>query len=460
MTGGFTWAAQPRQDKFLREFDGVFESFYGGAAGGGKTDSLLIFQAQRRSAFPRSAGLFLRRRYTDLNKPGAALDRFRELFVATGLASYDANAHLATWYNGSVTSFGYMESDQDRYQYHGSQFDDVCWDELTQFSEIQYRYMFSRARVRNPDLARLGLKPRHRSAGNPGGIGHAWVKERFVERCREQIFVDTDIAIPLPDGTTMHPDRIFIPAKLSDNKALEATDPMYRLGLMLLPEQERRALLDGDWDLFEGQFFREWRRDIHVVDPVRVPDNWRKWIGFDWGYAAPWVALFCAQDPDTRQVVVYRELSGKRMNDIDIARAIIEASRDERIDVMYCDPSIWAQKNDTSTAKIMATTSGWRIRMEPANNDRLEGWRRVHQYLGWEPDGPSGVSVSPILSIFASCLDCLRTIPSLVHDLVRVEDLDSDGEDHWADALRYALVSRPIHALGGLKAGTLVLLPR
>jgi hypothetical protein len=443
-----TWAAQPRQDRFLNELADVFESGYGGAAGGGKTDSLLIYQGMRRTRYPRSRGLFLRRRFTDLAQPGSALDRFKELFLPYGV-TYNANGHEATWPNGSVTKFGYMESDADRYQYQGAQFDDITFDEATQFTELQYTYMFSRARVVSATLAAMGMKSQLRSACNPGGIGHAWYKRRFVDACWDAILTDPETTLT----------RAFVPAKLADNQALMRSDPMYQYGLMNLPDAERRALLDGDWDLFEGQVFAEWRRDVHTIDPLMPPAHWRRWIGFDWGYAAPWVALFFAEEPDTRQVVVYRELTGKRHHDSEIAARIMEASRGEEFVAMYCDPSIWTKKNGVSTADIIAGVPSWRIRLEAADNDRLQGLRRVHEFLGWKDDGRGGEAVSPLLKIARSCEYTIRSLPSLVHDPIKVEDVDTDGDDHAYDALRYGLMSRGHTFLKG-RRGSVVLLRR
>lgn len=444
-----TWAAQPRQDRYLAHFEDVFEGGYGGAAGGGKTDALLVYQMLRRTRFPRSRGLFLRRRFTDLSQPGAALDRFRELFGRHGVA-YNANAHEATWPNGSVTKFGYMESDADRHQYQGAQFDDVTFDEVTQFTELQYTYLMSRIRVVNGDLAAQGLRAQIRCAGNPGGIGHTWFKRRFVDTCWDTVHTD-----PVTGLT-----RVFVPARVDDNQALLRSDPLYKNALAALPEIERRALLDGDWDLFAGQVFGEWRRDIHVVPPVAIPPHWRRWIGFDWGYAAPWVALFFAEEPDTRRVVVYRELTGTKHHDSEIAARIMEASRGEEIRAMYCDPSIWARKNGVSTADIISGVPGWRIRLEAADNDRLQGLRRVHEYLGWQPDGRGGAAVSPLLAVSEACPYTIRSLPALVHDPVKVEDVDTDGDDHAYDALRYGLISRPTIFLPAGRHGTVVLLQR
>jgi hypothetical protein len=447
--GGAAWAAQPRQDRFLTTFGDVHEAGYGGAAGGGKTDSLLIWQMLRRTTYPKSRGLFLRRRFVDLSQPGAALDRFRELFGRHGV-DYNANEHLASWPNGSETKFAYMESDADRYQYQGAQYDDVTWDEVTQFSWRQYSYMFSRTRVVNAELAAMGLKPRIRSAGNPGGIGHRWFRDRFVDRCWDEPFIDPETGL----------DRVFVPAKVDDNLALMKSDPLYKASLMNLPDEERRALLDGDWDLFSGQVFGEWRRDVHVCEPLNPPPHWRRWVGFDWGYAAPWVALFAAEEPDTRQLVVYRELTGSKHHDSEIASRLVEAARGEDILAMYCDPSIWTKKNGVSTADIFSATPGWKAHLEPADNDRVAGWRRVHEYLGWKPDAYGGEAISPLLKVGANCPYLIRSLPALVHDENNVEDVDSDGDDHAADALRYLLAKRGARTFGSQRYGSVVLFSR
>lgn len=460
--GGRSLAAQPRQNLFLHTHADVDEIFYGGSAGGGKSMALIIYQGLRRMKYPGSAGLMLRRRFTDLNQPGALIPVFREVYH--DIVKWNANDHEATWPNGSVTKFGYIASAADLEQYQGAQYDDISWDEATQFTEEMYTYMYSRARVRKPELAALGLRRQIRAAGNPGGAGHGYFRRRFVKACRDRVIEDPEVWVDLPDGTRYRPTRIFIPSRLEDNAILETTDPFYRAGLMMLPEKTRRMLLEGDWDVAEGQFFTEFRERVHACDPVAPPDHWRRWIGFDWGYAAPWVALWFAQDPDTRQVVVYREASGTRMHDSEIARTILELSAGEKVGAMYCDPSIWAKKNDTSTALIIKDFKigplRWNIPLQPANNDRVDGWRRVREYLAWEESGDGAEAVSPLLRIGANCTYLLGSIPDQMHDVIKVEDLDTDGDDHAVDALRYGLVSRPVFHLGGTGRSTRILLPR
>jgi len=453
------WRAQPKQNLFLHTYADVDEIFYGGAAGGGKSDALCIYQGLRRMKYPGSAGLILRRHFTDMSQPGAIIPRFREIF--SGIIEWNENRHEATWPNGSITKFGYITSDRDVEQFQGAQYDDISWDEVTQFTEYMYTYMYSRARVRKPELAALGLKRQIRAAGNPGGVGHAYFKARFVDCCENEVYTDPDLWVELPDGTRYHPTRVFIPSRVDDNLALMRADPTYKLGLRMIPDEKtRRALLDGDWEMFEGQFFTEWRKPVHVVPPVVPPHHWRRWIGFDWGYAKPWVALWLAQNPDTGQVICYREAWGTRMHDSEIARTILEASAGEYISAMYCDPSIWAKKNDVSTADIIGGFKGWNIPLQPANNDRLDGWRRVREYLAWQEDGDGGVAVSPLLVVGANCKYLIRSLPNQIHDEIRVEDLDTDGDDHAVDALRYSLSSRPINSWVGPGTTSVVLWQR
>jgi phage terminase large subunit len=397
------------------------EVLYGGAAGGGKTDSLLIYSIRRRVRYPGSKGLFLRRTYADLSKAGAALDRSRELL--TGVAEYNSGNHRWTFANGSLLEFGYLDHDGDKYKYQGSQYDDVCWDELTQFTESQYLYLLSRCRATVD-----GIKPRIRAATNPGGVGHQWVKRRFIDgKQPEQAFL-------LENGRT----GAFIPAKLQDNQILMQRDPGYWLKLMALSEDDRRALAYGDWDVFAGQYFKEWRRDAHVVDPFTPPTHWRKWCGFDWGYAKPLSFGVYTQDPDTMRIFRIRELYAAELRDSEAIARIKAIIGTDRIDAIYADPSIWQRKSDDrvdslSTAEIYVAAG---LPMQPANNDRLQGWRRLRDLLA---DGKDG---KPMFQVTANCTEFIRTLPGLVYDQAKPEDLDSDGEDHAADECRYALMAR------------------
>ena len=435
------WFAQPRQRDFLVTFKDVDEVLYGGAAGGGKTDALLIYHIMRRNQFPGSSGLFLRRKFTDLSKAGAAIPRFLEMTYGMGV-KYDQNTHRATWANGSVTEFGYCDSETDKLNYRGAQYDDICHDEATLLEAGWYSYINARCRVRDPKLARLGMKRQIRASANPGGASHAFFKKRFIDLGPFEVFTDTDVPPGVPPQT-----RVFVPAKVSDNPALTNADPSYVYGLMQLPESERRAMLDGDWDIFEGQVFTEWRRDLHVIPAMTPPAHWRRWLGYDWGYQAPMSCGWYAENPDTRQVVRYNELYVPRLVDSEQAARIAAMCRGQRIDYMSCDPSIWSHKGgDATTAQTFEATfaaAGIFIPLVPADNDRLLGLRRCHDMLAWESDG-GGISKSPNFVVTENCTNFIRTIPTLQHDPHRVEDVNTRAEDHAYDDWRYAMMSRTV----------------
>lgn len=452
------WFAQPRQYEALVTHADIDDIFFGGQAGGGKTDYLTIYQIMRRQKYAGSHGLILRRKFTDLAKSGSNIDRFLELTHDMGV-KYDANTHKATWHNGSVTEFGYCDSRADMYNYRGAQYDDASFDEATLLDWEWFVYIAGRVRVRSKKLAALGMRPQIRSTANPGGLGHAYFKKRYVDLGRSVVYTDRDVPPGVPPQT-----RIFIPSSLSDNPALEQSDPSYRYRLMQLPDAERRAMLDGNWDIFEGQVFTEWHRAIHVVPAFTPPRHWRRWLGFDWGYASPMSAGWYAENPDTREIVRYRELYARRLNDSEQAARIASLSRGEKIDYMAADPSIWSHKGgDATTAatfQAVFAAQGLVIPLVPADNDRLLGLRRCHDILAWEDDGAGNVVSSPLFKVTENCTEFIRTVPLLAHDPIRVEDVDTKLEDHVYDDWRYAMMSRSVTRLDDRQFGTVELIQR
>lgn len=227
-----------------------YECLYGGAAGGGKSDALLC-EALRQVHIPHYRGLILRKTYPQLAE---LIDRSRELYGrAFPTAKYNGTEHCWTFQSGAKIYFGSMQYTKDRVNYQGKRYDYIAFDELTHFQWEEYSYMFSRNRPSGP-----GTRCYIRAATNPGGIGHGWVKERFITAAPPMTPIETSMDVVGPDGKKMNVSRkrIFVPSTVFDNKALLDNNPEYIASLSMMPEAERNALLYGSWDSFDGQVFR------------------------------------------------------------------------------------------------------------------------------------------------------------------------------------------------------------
>lgn len=413
------YTPQPRQEVFHRS--DADETLYGGAAGGGKTEALLweaLISCLEVSGFK---ALYLRRTFPDLER--SVIRRSRTKYPK-GLGKYHEVKHLWTFVNGSTLEFGSLDKEMDVLKYQSAEYDLIIFDELTHFTEYQYTYMTSRNRTTLP-----GVKPRMRSATNPGGIGHGWVKRYFIDPASPETIWAT------AEGTT----RCFIPAKVTDNLILMQTDPKYVARLQALPEVERKALLEGNWDIFAGQYFREFRRDKHVIAPFSIPANWKRFRSIDWGYNDPCCVLWYAVGPDSR-VYTYRELYIRQTLASDVAKKMLELSQGEDIAYTVASPDMWQKRGATDAYKGESIAETFMLAGAPlvkADNDRLNGWQRVHEYLADAPDE------LPYWQTFDTCANLVRTLPELVHDDHRVEDVSDKCEDHAPESARYGLMSRP-----------------
>jgi hypothetical protein len=274
-----------------------------------------------------------------------------------------------------------------------------------------------------------------RGTANPGGIGQSWIKARFIDGYeKEKIYRDAET------GMT----RVFIPAKVYDNKALLENDPGYVNRLKLLPGNLRRALLEGDWDVFAGQVFDEWKREKHVVKPFTLSGGgWYKFYALDWGYSRPYAIVKLAVNRDGK-VIVYGEIYGCCAGEINkgtrkpSAEAAAEAFRDaarEGVNEIVCDPSIWNRQDDGASVAEKFEKAGFKC--VRGNNDRINGWLAIHERLKQEDE--AGL---PMLQVFDCCVHTIRTLPIMLPDPNRPEDVDTRQEDHLPDALRYGLMSR------------------
>ena len=287
------WKPHPKQERFLELPSEVFEGFYGGAAGGGKSELLVAIPIVKGFyKAPGFHGIVFRRTFPQLEE--SLIPRSRELYTSVG-GHYDRSKHVWTFPSGATIRFSHLDSDDDARRHDTAEYQYAAFDELTHFTEFMYTYVAS-SRVRSTIP---GIPAMVRSASNPGNVGHSWVRKKFVEPCR--------------DGGKLLYDarsktyRCFIKAKLTDNPHLMKDDPNYINRLNLLPEAERRAKVDGDWWVFAGQVFTEWRSQNfgdepeyanHICTPFPIPSWWPKILFVDWGYRHMMYAGWLAISPD------------------------------------------------------------------------------------------------------------------------------------------------------------------
>lgn len=418
------------------------EVLYGGAAGGGKTYAQIMDAFIKAVTYPGIRQIIFRNSYPELNR-SVILNALS--LIPKELFTYSGTEHRMRFYNSSLIEFGYLASDSDVTNYQSAEYDIIRFDELTHFSEYQYRYMRSRLRGANSFPKQI------KSSTNPGSRGHGWVKAMFIEKGEPNV--------PFRDGEMT---RVFIPARVGDNSFLTSADPGYIKRLETLPENEKRALLYGEWDIFEGQFFPEFKNDsahykdrlfTHVIAPFRPPDEWRIYRSFDFGYARPYSAAWWAVDYDRR---LYRILelygcakdscgeyvanTGVRQTPGEIFSLIAETEkthpylRGKKI-MGVADPSIWDKSRGTSVAEE-AEKKG--IYFEKGDNTRRPGWMQVHYRLRFDERG------IPMMYVFSNCRGFIKTFPALVYSKTDPEDLDTEGEDHIADEVRYMCMAHPL----------------
>lgn len=404
------------------------EVLFGGAAGGGKSYGQIADALIYALRYEKSRQLILRRTFPELAR--SLITTSLELFPK-GIADYNQARHIWRFTNGSLVEFGCCDTDADVTKYQSAEYDVIRIDELTHFTAYQYRYLMSRLRGATPYPRQM------KCTCNPGGRGHGWVKERFIS--------------PSPPGEVFPGDgtmtRVFLPAFVQDNRFLMDADPGYIDRLSALPEAEKKALLLGDWDIFEGQVFTEWRnnpagyrtcRYSHVITPFRIPLSWRRYRSFDFGYSRPFCVQWWATDHDGT-AYLYRELygctdtpdTGVKWSPDRIAKEIRRLEADEPSVLGVADPSIYDKSRGESVAEMMERAG---VFFEPGDNTRLAGAMQMHRRLAFDADGKAG------LYVFSTCRGFIRTLPALCYDAAHTEDVDTTGEDHPYDAARYFLM--------------------
>lgn len=444
------WQPQPKQAAFMARPE--YECLYGGAAGGGKSDALLA-EALRQVHIPHYRAIIFRKTYPQLSE---LIDRSRAIYgPAFPRARYNQTEHCWTFPGGAKIYFGSMQYTKDRINYQGKRYDFIAFDELTHFTWDEYSYMFSRNRPSGP-----GTRVYMRASTNPGGIGHGWVKDRFITAAPPLTPVEDNYEVPDPSGRLikLRRRRIFVPSTVFDNQELLRNDPNYLANLAMLPEAERNALLYGSWDSFDGQVFREWRNDprhyddqrwTHVIDPFPIPKHWRIYRGFDFGYAKPFSVGWFAVDEDGRiyHIKEYYGCTGTpntgiKLNPVEIAAGIRQMEAEDPVlkgkqIVGIADPSIFDESRGESVARMMQRSPNF-IYWQGGDNTRLAGKMQFHYRLAFDSEG------LPMFQVFNTCKHFIRTIPTLVYDESKVEDINTDQEDHIYDMCRYVMMEHPL----------------
>ena len=431
------WQAQPGPQTALIACP-VFEVFFGGARGGGKTDGVLGDFLEHADAYGDGAiGLMIRRTRTELIE---TIERSRVIYTPLGWTFHEQDKMWRAP-NGARLRFAYLERDADAEGYQGHSYTRLYVEEIGNFPSAR-PILKLMATLRSGAGVPVGF----RATGNPGGPGHQWVKARYIT--------------PAPLGWRVIRDpltgleRVYIPSRVGDNKYLGES---YVSQLKASGSKELvKAWLEGDWSVVEGAFFDCWD-EKHVLRPFTIPSDWLRFRSADWGSAAPfsigwWVV--CGDDYSQESgiiprgaIVRYREWYGAegpgvgiKLTAEQVAKGILEREQPgEAIKYSVLDPSAFAVDGGPSIAERMAVH---KVMFHRADNKRvaqkgaLGGWDQMRARM-------IGLEGRPMIYCFSTCIDSIRTIPALQHDPDRPEDVDTDGEDHAADDWRYACMSRP-----------------
>jgi len=446
----FVWQprSQPQKDLMDCPFP---EVFFGGARGGGKTDGVLGKWAKKEWIYKQHFNAMMFRRTTVSSED--AIERSKEIFGPLG-ATFNESKLRWRMPNGGRIGFAYLDTVDDANQYQGRNVTDAWIEEAGQFPDsapIDRLFGFLRSAHGVP--AQMVL------TANPGGVGQSWVAQRYR-------------LIPFPKGPQIV-ERLgangsrhrmaVIPSRITDNRILLERDPGYldRLQLVGSPALVR-AWLEGDWTAIEGAFFQEWSESKHVIEPFAIPRDWLRFRSGDWGSARPfsfgWWAVAGDDYPHGKQLlprgalVRYREYygcqlgrpnTGLKMHAEHVGRRLNEIEEnDDPITYGVLDPAAFAEDGGPSIAEMLMRGSQYRITWQPADNKRVSGRGSMG---GWDQMRGRlvGREGHPMIFFFNTCRDSIRTIPTLQHDINRVEDLDTESEDHCADEVRYACMSRP-----------------
>lgn len=422
---------QPKQKMFRKKIEEYPIVLYGGAKGGGKSKGLRLIMLLRRFEYPGSHGVIFRRTYPELEG-----NHIRPLFEEyPELKEYWNDKHkLLSLPNGSTLQFCHCNNETDVELYQGREFHDLAIDEAGQWTESMFRTVQGSNRS-----SKEGIKARTILTGNPGGLGHTWLKRLFIERRYNE--------------RERPEDYTFIQALVDDNPALIKNDPDYVHRLNSEPNEAlRKAYRYGNWDIFAGQFFSEIRREIHFIKPFDIPSHWNRFGSYDYGYNHPAAFGWFAVDEDG-DVYLYRELIKPQLRVDQFAAILTQYPEMKDMNPVVAGHDCWSKKSMIKSGTpptIAEEFVNHGIYLKRASIDRMQGASQLRNYLAWQ-NQPNGRN-RPRFFIFETCpvsFDCLTRMqhdPDKPEDVLKQDANDGDpmsGDDAY-DMIRYALMSRPI----------------
>lgn len=420
---------QPKQKLFRESVETTPVTFFGGAKGGGKSHGLRAIVLERRFKYSNSHGAIFRKSYPDLEA-----NHIRPLFqLYPSLRPYwNEQKKLLTLPNGSTLQFCYCSNEADLDNYQGREFHDLAIDEAGQWTEAMFRKLQGSNRS-----SKAGIKARTILTGNPGGIGHTWLKRLFIERRFNEREQATEYN--------------FIQALVDDNPALIDNDPAYVQRLETeTNEALRKAYRYGDWDIHAGQYFGEIRRNIHLIKPFAIPPHWNRFGAYDFGFNHPAAFGYFAVDEDG-VVYLYREVIKAGMRVDQFAELLKQYKDTLELSPIVAGHDCWAKKGivkSGSPPTIAEEFQNHDITITRAKIDRVNGANQLRSYLAWQ----GRPAEKPRFYIFETCpitYDCLTRMqhdPDNVEDVLKQDAAEGDpysGDDAY-DMVRYALMSRPM----------------
>lgn len=393
---------------------------YGGARGGGKSWAARIKIILLSLNYPGIQILLLRRTYPQLKENH--IIPLMKLLKDTAVYKDTDKAFL--FYNGSRIKLGYCDNERDVLQYQGQSYDVIFMEEATQFTEFQFQCLTECNR--SSGFLKKKFKPRFYLTCNPGGVGHGWVKRLFIDRIYK--------------NSEKKEDYTFIKSLVYDNDFIMKNSPDYISALENLPKERKKAMLYGDWGVYEGQYFSEFDENIHITESFEIPENYRIYFTMDYGLDML-AGYFIAVSPDNT-AYIYKEIYEKNLIISDACKKILECKENDNVEYFIAPKDLWNRRQETgkSVAEIFQKEG---LRLTKNGTGRIAGWLEMKEWL--KPYKDQFGNMTAKLLIFPQCKNLIRTLPQLRYDDKKIGDIAQNPHEltHGPDAIRGFVTFNP-----------------